>query len=40
MLQAIAEGVDLLRRWQVAGPFDVAGTLECWPHGSVIRLVD
>jgi 6-phosphogluconate dehydrogenase len=42
MLQAIAEGFDLLRRWQVAGPVDVAGTLECWRHGSVIRswLID
>jgi 6-phosphogluconate dehydrogenase len=40
MLQAIAEGFALLRRWHA--PVDVAGTLECWRHGSVIRswLVD
>ena len=42
MLEAIAEGFDLLRRWRQFGPIDVAGTLECWRHGSVVRswLVD
>lgn len=42
MLQAIAEGFDLLRRWHVGGSLDIAGTLECWRHGSVIRswLID
>jgi 6-phosphogluconate dehydrogenase len=40
MLQAIGEGFGLLRRWHA--PLDVAGTVECWRHGSVIRswLVD
>jgi len=40
MLQAIAEGFDLLNRYHQ--PLDVAGLLECWRHGSVIRswLVD
>ena len=42
MLEAIAEGFNLLRRWRDIGPIDVTGTLECWRHGSVIRswLVD
>jgi 6-phosphogluconate dehydrogenase len=42
MLEAIAEGFDLLRRWRDPGPIDVAGTLQCWRHGSVVRswLVD
>jgi 6-phosphogluconate dehydrogenase len=35
MLQAVAEGFGLLRRWHA--PLDVAGTVECWRHGSVIR---
>ena len=40
MLQAIAEGVDLLERYRDALP--VADVLRCWRHGSVIRswLVD
>lgn len=40
MLQAIAEGVDLLERHP--GPLAVADVLGCWRHGSVIRswLVD
>ena len=40
MLQAIAEGVDLLERHQTDLP--VADVLECWRHGTVIRswLVD
>jgi 6-phosphogluconate dehydrogenase len=40
MLQAIGEGLDLLKRY----PEDlhIADTLECWRHGSVIRswLID
>jgi 6-phosphogluconate dehydrogenase len=40
MLQAIAEGYGLLRRFRA--PLDIPGTVECWRHGSVIRswLVD
>jgi 6-phosphogluconate dehydrogenase len=40
MLQAIAEGVDLLERYRDKLP--VAKVLECWRHGSVVRswLVD
>ncbi|MGE5145293.1 MAG: NADP(+)-dependent, decarboxylating phosphogluconate dehydrogenase [Candidatus Eiseniibacteriota bacterium] len=40
MLQAIAEGVDLLEHYRDALP--VADVLRCWRHGSVIRswLVD
>jgi 6-phosphogluconate dehydrogenase len=40
MLQAIAEGVDLLERHRDV--LDVAAILRCWRHGSVIRswLVD
>jgi 6-phosphogluconate dehydrogenase len=40
MLQAIAEGVDLLEHYREALP--VAEVLRCWRHGSVIRswLVD
>ncbi|MGQ0751230.1 MAG: phosphogluconate dehydrogenase (NAD(+)-dependent, decarboxylating) [Betaproteobacteria bacterium] len=40
MLQAIAEGVDLLEHYREALP--VADILRCWRHGSVIRawLVD
>ena len=40
MLQAIAEGFDLLRHYHE--PLDVGAVLECWRHGSVIRswLVD
>lgn len=40
MLQAIAEGVDLLERYREKLP--VADVLRCWRHGSVIRswLVD
>lgn len=42
MLQAIGEGFQLLRRWHHSGSLDIAGTLECWRHGSVIRswLID
>lgn len=42
MMQAIGEGFGLLRRWHVAGSIDIAETLECWRHGSVIRswLID
>ena len=41
MLQAIAEGMDLLERFQW-GKLDIPATLSCWQHGSVIRswLVD
>jgi 6-phosphogluconate dehydrogenase len=35
MLQAIAEGVDLLERYQERLP--IADVLNCWKHGSVIR---
>lgn len=35
MLQAIAEGVDLLEHY--GGDLDVAGVLRSWRHGSVIR---
>lgn len=35
MLQAIAEGVDLLERYHERLP--VADVLHCWKHGSVIR---
>ena len=40
MLQAIAEGVDLLEHYHE--PLEVAEILWCWKHGSVIRswLVD
>lgn len=40
MLQAIGEGLQLLERHH--GPVDVAGVLEAWRHGSVIRswLID
>lgn len=40
MLQAIAEGVDLLENYR--DNLDVAEVLRCWRHGSVIRswLVD
>jgi len=40
MLQAIAEGIDLLERHRDALP--VGDVLECWRHGSVVRswLVD
>ncbi len=40
MLQAIAEGVDLLEHF--GEPLPVADVLRCWRHGSVIRswLVD
>jgi 6-phosphogluconate dehydrogenase len=40
MLQAIAEGVDLLERYRDTLP--VGDVLECWRHGSVVRswLVD
>lgn len=40
MLQAIGEGFDLLTRYRE--PLDIAGILECWRHGSVIRswLID
>ncbi len=40
MLQAIAEGIDLLTRYK--DKLEVAEVLRCWRHGSVIRswLVD
>lgn len=40
MLQAIAEGVDLLEHYPVE--LNVAAVLRCWRHGSVIRswLID
>lgn len=40
MLQAIAEGVDLLEHY--GDPLPVADVLSCWRHGSVIRswLID
>jgi 6-phosphogluconate dehydrogenase len=40
MLQAIAEGVDLLEHFRETLP--IADVLECWRHGSVVRswLVD
>jgi 6-phosphogluconate dehydrogenase len=40
MLQAIAEGVDLLEHFRE--PLPVADVLRCWRHGSVIRswLID
>jgi 6-phosphogluconate dehydrogenase len=40
MLQAIAEGVDLLERYH--DQLDIAEVLRCWRHGSVIRswLID
>ena len=40
MLQSIGEGFDLLGRFHE--PLDIAGVLECWRHGSVIRswLID
>ena len=40
MLQAIAEGVDLLEHYRDALP--IADVLDCWRHGSVVRswLVD
>jgi 6-phosphogluconate dehydrogenase len=41
MLQAIGEGLALLRAWKEA-PLDAAPIVECWRHGSVIRswLID
>jgi 6-phosphogluconate dehydrogenase len=40
MLQAIAEGVDLLERYRERLP--IADVLRCWRHGSVVRswLID
>ena len=40
MLQAISEGIDLLKRYR--GGLDIAEILHCWRHGSVIRswLID
>ncbi len=40
MLQAIGEGIDLLKRYREE--LDIADVLHCWRHGSVIRswLVD
>jgi len=40
MLQAIAEGVDLLQHYRDS--LDIAEVLRCWRHGSVIRswLID
>src|SRR5689334_7137838 len=40
MLQAIAEGVDLLEHYREKLP--IADVLECWRHGSVVRswLID
>ena len=40
MLQAIAEGIDLLKHYR--DPLDIAEVLRCWRHGSVIRswLID
>lgn len=40
MMQAIGEGFELLTRYHEN--LDIAGTLECWRHGSVIRswLID
>jgi 6-phosphogluconate dehydrogenase len=40
MLQAIAEGVDLLERYH--DQLDISEVLRCWRHGSVIRswLID
>jgi len=40
MLQAIAEGIDLLEHYREK--LDIAEVLRCWRHGSVIRswLVD
>lgn len=35
MLQAIGEGMSLLKQFRQ--PLDVAGILDCWNHGSVIR---
>ncbi|MBM3926461.1 MAG: hypothetical protein FJ320_10880 [SAR202 cluster bacterium] len=35
MVQAIAEGVDLLERWKY--PLDLPALLHNWNHGSVIR---
>lgn len=35
MLQAIGEGVELLREYR--NELDIAGVLACWCHGSVIR---
>jgi 6-phosphogluconate dehydrogenase len=35
MVQAIAEGVDLLERWK--HPLDLPALLHNWNHGSVIR---
>lgn len=43
MLQAIAEGLDLLERYSSSRQkLDIAEVLRCWRHGSVIRswLVD
>jgi 6-phosphogluconate dehydrogenase len=40
MLQAIGEGIELLRKYE--SELDLAGVLSCWRHGSVIRgwLID
>ncbi|HSE84315.1 MAG TPA: decarboxylating 6-phosphogluconate dehydrogenase [Thermodesulfobacteriota bacterium] len=40
MLQAIGEGIDLLKRYREK--LDIAEVLHCWRHGSVIRswLID
>jgi 6-phosphogluconate dehydrogenase len=40
MLQAIAEGIDLLEHYRETLP--IADVLECWRHGSVVRswLID
>lgn len=40
MLQAIGEGIELLREYR--NELDIAGVLSCWRHGSVIRgwLID
>lgn len=40
MLQAIGEGIDLLKRYRER--LDIAEVLHCWRHGSVIRswLID
>jgi 6-phosphogluconate dehydrogenase len=40
MLQAIGEGIDLLKRYREK--LDIAEVLRCWRHGSVIRswLID
>ncbi len=42
MLQAIGEGMSLLKRVNKNLPLNIQGTLSCWRHGSVIRswLID